>query len=310
MQSLYEAHGVRRSGAWVTIGSFDGVHLGHQHIIRSLVEHARRADSPAVVVTFFPHPQKVLKNFEEPFYLSTPEEKDEQTRNLGVDSILTIYFDLPFSKTSAGDFMRRLHSQLAFSRLLIGPDFTLGANREGNFSMLERIGRDLGYKVTAFEPVRMETGKFSSSGIRDLLNAGDIAEANRLLGRSYQISGPVVHGDSRGKHIGIPTANLAVWKEKLVPAVGVYAALAEVDGHIYPSVVNIGHRPTFYEIPADKSIEVHLLQFNRDIYGQQMRLNLVERIRPEKKFASAQELMDQIQQDIRQTKEMLAHATD
>ncbi len=308
MRSLHDAHGVRRGGAWITIGSFDGVHLGHQHIIRSLVEQARRSDSPAVVVTFFPHPQKVLRNFEEPFYLSTPEEKDEQMNLLRVGSVLTIHFDLPFSKTPARDFMRCLHSRLAFSRLMIGHDFTLGANREGNFNMLERIGRDLGYRVTAVEPVRMETGKISSSGIRDLLNAGEIAKANRLLGRPYQISGPVVHGDGRGKHIGIPTANLAVWKEKLVPAVGVYAAQAEVDGRTYPSVVNIGHRPTFYEVPADKSIEVHLLQFNRDIYGQQMRLNLVERIRPEMKFASAQELMDQIQQDIRQTKEMLAHA--
>ena len=308
MRQNVAPHGVRRGGAWITIGSFDGVHLGHQHIIRSLVERARRHDSPTVVVTFFPHPQKVLRNFEEPFYLNTPEEKDELMQNLGVDSVLTIHFDLPFSKTSAGDFMRCLHNQLAFSFLMIGHDFSLGANREGNFNMLERIGRDLGYRVSAVEPVRMETGKISSSGIRDLLNSGDIAMANRLLGRPYQVSGPVVHGDGRGKHIGIPTANLAVWEEKLVPAVSVYAALAEVDGRTYPSVVNIGHRPTFYEVPADKSIEVHLLQFNRDIYGQQMRLNLVERIRPEMKFASAQELMDQIQQDIRQTKEMFAHA--
>jgi riboflavin kinase/FMN adenylyltransferase len=303
-------HGARSGGAWVTIGSFDGVHVGHQHIIRSLVEQARRANSPAVAVTFFPHPQKVLRNLEEPFYLSTPEEKDELMSNLGVDSVLTIHFDLSFSKTSAADFMRCLHNQLAFSRLMIGQDFTLGANREGNFSMLEQIGQKLGYQVAAIEPVRIESRTISSSGIRDLLNAGKIAEANRNLGHPYQLSGSVIHGDGRGKHIGIPTANLAVWEEKLVPAVGVYAALAEVDGRTHASVANIGHRPTFYENPAEKSIEVHLLEFNREIYGQRMRLNLVERIRPEIKFSSAQELMDQIHQDISQTKEILAHAAD
>lgn len=303
-------HGARGGGAWITIGSFDGVHLGHQHIIRSLVEQARRANSPAVAVTFYPHPQKVLRNVGEPFYLSTPEEKDGLMSNLGVDSVLTIHFDLPFSKTSAADFMRCLHNQLAFSRLMIGHDFTLGANREGNFSMLERIGQELGYQVAAIEPVRIESRTISSSGIRDLLTAGNIAEANRYLGRPYQLSGPVVHGDGRGKHIGIPTANLAVWEEKLVPAVGVYAALAEVEGLTYDSVVNIGHRPTFYEHPAEKSIEVHLLEFDREIYGQRMRLKLVERIRPEIRFSSAQELMDQIHKDISQTKEILTHASD
>jgi len=308
MQSPLNKHDSHNRAAWLTIGSFDGVHMGHQHIIRSLVEKSRQNQCPAVVVTFFPHPQKVLGKIEEPFYLNTPEEKDELMQQLGVDSVLTIHFDLIFSKTTAADFMHMLHHQMAFSHLMIGYNFTLGANREGNSSVLKSIGRKLGYRVEAIKPVQIDAQTVSSSYIRDLLNSGNITSANRFLGRPYQLSGTVIHGDGRGKHIGIPTANLAVWKEKLVPASGVYATIAEMDRHSHAAVVNIGHRPTFYENSTEKSIEVHLLDFSQVIYGDVMRLNLVERIRSEKKFASVQELINQIHEDINQTKEILTHA--
>ena len=296
-----------KGGAWVTIGAFDGVHLGHQQVIRSLAEKADNHRQLAVVVTFYPHPQKVLRNIAEPFYLNTPEEKDEIFRMLGVDSILTVHFTHQFAKTSADQFMHSLHAQLAFSNLLVGHDFRLGAGRQGDFTVLEAIGAELGYQVAAVEPLLLDGETVSSSRIRGLLREGRIAQANRLLGRPYELSGPVVHGDGRGKHIGIPTANLAVWAEKMIPATGVYAAFAEIEDQRHLSVVNIGHGPTFYEHPAEKGIEVHMLDFNQDIYGKYMRLRLVERIRPEIKFSSAAELMDRIQEDIRISKEVLIH---
>ncbi len=309
MQPTIETHATHSGGAWVTIGSFDGVHYGHRHIIDTLVENARKNHSPSVVVTFYPHPHKVLRNIEEPFYLCTPEEKDKLIKNMGVDSVLTIYFNHDFSKTPADQFMRSLHGQLAFSQLMIGYDFRLGANREGDFSTLGKIGEKIGYRVTAINPMQMDGMTISSSHIRHLLNEGNITEANRFLGRLYDLSGYVIHGDGRGKHIGIPTANLSIWKEKLAPAPGVYAAFAELDGQNRFSVVNIGYRPTFYQSPAKKSIEVHLLNFDQDIYRKWMRLQLVERIRSEIKFSSADELMDQIHKDISLSKEVLSHAS-
>jgi riboflavin kinase / FMN adenylyltransferase len=310
MRQPLETNAARGGGAWLTIGSFDGVHFGHQQVVRSLVEKAKEGHAPAVVVTFFPHPQKVLREVSEPFYLSTPEEKNAVLHQLGVNSILTIHFDRQFSQTPADRFMRLLHRQLGFTHLMIGHDFRLGANREGDYARLEHIGSQLGYQVTAIQPVQLDGETVSSSQIRTLLREGNISQANCLLGRTYQLEGPVVHGDGRGRHIGIPTANLAGWREKLIPATGVYAAFCQLAGQEYQAVVNIGPRPTFYETPAEKSIEVHILDFKQEIYGQPMRLRLVERIRPEIKFSSADELMDQIRKDIGVSREVLAHASD
>lgn len=296
-------------GAWVTIGSFDGVHIGHQEIIKTLVNGARVDNTTSVIITFYPHPAKVLRPFPDPFYLSTPEEKDKALTMLGLGSVLTIRFDRQLANLTAYDFMSILHNQLKFSCLLIGYDFKLGRNREGDITKLREIGEKLGYCVRAIEPLQSTAQVVSSSLIRKLISEGDITTANTMLGRWYPVSGKVVHGDGRGKHIGIPTANIEPWSEKLIPKIGVYAALAEVNGSLQQAVVNIGRRPTFYATPQQQTIEVHLLNFNRDIYGLTLSLNFIKRIRDEVRFNSTEELMRQIGKDIKDSKEELEHAT-
>jgi riboflavin kinase/FMN adenylyltransferase len=298
-----------RQGAWITIGSFDGVHIGHQQIIKTLQDGAIKNKTSSIVVTFFPHPAKVLRTFPEPFYLSTPEEKDSALTKLGLSSVLTIRFNQLIAGLTAHDFIKILHNQLKFSCLLIGYDFKLGANREGDIHRLREIGEELGYCVRAIEPLQATSLVVSSSLIRKLISEGDISTANTMLGRPYPISGAIVHGDGRGKHIGIPTANIEPWSEKLIPKTGVYAALAELNGSHYQSVVNIGNRPTFYSTPSQQTIEVHLLDFSKDIYGSWLCLNFVKRIRDEVKFNSAEDLMLQIRKDIKDSREVLVHAT-
>ena len=299
----------RQQGAWVTIGSFDGVHIGHQQIIKTLTEGAKAEKSASVIVTFFPHPAKVLRPFPDPFYLSTPEEKDATLARLGLTSVLTINFSRELANLTAFEFMSILHRQLKFSCLLIGYDFRLGANREGDFYKLRDIGEHLGYCVRAIEPLQSTSQVVSSSLIRKLISEGEITASNIMLGQEYTVSGEIVHGDGRGRHIGIPTANIEPWKEKLIPKIGVYAAFAQLEGYRYKAVVNIGRRPTFYDKPALQTIEVHLLDFDKDIYGSHLSLNFFERIRDEVKFNSADELMGQIRKDIMDSREMLEHAT-
>jgi len=295
--------------AWVTIGTFDGIHLGHRTILERLVKGAKEENSKAVVVTFFPYPAMVLKSIQEPYYLTTPEEKNRLMASLGVDSILTLHFDQRLASKTAHEFMQALYDQLHFSCLLIGYDFRLGRDREGDLEMLRKIGAELGYCVHAI-PAHQQLGQpVSSSRIRSLLAGGDVQTAASLLGRYYELSGEVIHGDGRGRHIGIPTANLDVWREKMMPSSGVYAAIAELDGEFLQAVINVGSRPTFYNGDAIQTIEAHLLDFQGEIYGRRMTLQLVERLRPETKFENASALMDQIRKDIAMTRRVLDHAS-
>lgn len=294
-------------GAWLTIGSFDGIHLGHQRIINKLVAGSHKENKSAIIITFYPHPVKVLNKVEGPYYLTSPEEKDKILSDLGVDSIITLPFNQKFAKQSASSFIKQLHNQIRFSCLLIGHDFKLGANRGGDIHKLNELGSELGFCVQASEPFEINSTPISSSIIRNLIRSGEMRSAAKLLGKSYSISGRIIHGDGRGKHIGLPTANLDVWPEKLLPDVGVYAAFAEINGKQIQSVVNIGNRPTFYQKPAQQTIEAHLLGFDQEIYSQNMRLSLIQRIRTEMKFDNAQTLMVQIKQDIQFAREVLAH---
>lgn len=295
------------SGAFITIGSFDGIHLGHQAILHKLVKESHESGNKAIVVTFFPHPAKLFRDVKGPYYLTSPEEKDELLTSLGVDTILTLHFDHSLAKKSAASFIRLLHDQLHFSCLLIGYDFRLGSNRDGDFHLLTELGKELGYCVRAIDPFVQTSQTVSSSIIRDLIQTGDIAAANELLGRPYSLEGIVVHGDGRGKHIGLPTANLSVWDEKLLPKGGIYAAFAYLGGQRYLSAINIGSRPTFYKLPAQQTIEAFILDFDKNIYGQKVRLDIIQHIRSEKKFDSADDLMVQINKDIQQTREVLTH---
>ncbi|MGD9092215.1 MAG: riboflavin biosynthesis protein RibF, partial [Anaerolineales bacterium] len=230
MQHYRSLDGVQLQHAWLTIGSFDGVHKGHQEVVRRLVAGAKKAGSPAVVLTFFPHPAIVLKKRQKPFYLTTPDERAGLLGELGVDVVVTHPFNLNVSQLSALDFMEKINSHLDLSHLCIGHDFALGRNREGDIAKLRELGGKLDYEVEVVLPIKYEGEVISSSKIRADLANGDINHANKLLGRPYQLSGEVVAGDGRGKTIGIPTANLAVWEERAIPKAGVYVSRANVNG--------------------------------------------------------------------------------
>ena len=295
--------------AWITIGSFDGIHLGHQKIIDNLVKGAKINGAPSIVITFYPHPAVCIRNITDPYYLTSPEEKDQILSKLGVNSILTIHFDHTISQLSPRDFISTLHRQLKFSCLLVGYDFHLGADREGSLKILKYLGDKMGFCVRAIKPLQKQSKPISSSAIRSVLKKGDLSTANTLLGYPYSIEGIVIHGDGRGKHIGIPTANLSVWKKKLLPSEGVYAAFIYINKKRFPAVVSIGFRPTFYEIPEQQTIEAHILNFSDQIYGKQVKLQFILRLRDEKKFGSVKELIQQVRKDISDAEEALRNDT-
>ncbi len=305
MRHLTSLDDVYLPAAWATIGSFDGVHRGHQAIIRRLVEGAHAAGVPAAVVTFFPHPSVVLRGSQGPFFLNTPEERAELLAQMDVDYVVTLHFDRQMAALSAEDFMRMLSAHLGLKRLFVGWNFALGRGREGNVERLRALGEQMGYQLELNEPFEIGGEPVSSSRIRALLNRGAVDEAAALLGRPYVISGEVVHGDGRGHGLGIPTANLSVWQERIVPAVGVYATWAIVDGARHRAVTNIGVRPTFENEPVFARVETHMLDFDHDLYGRKMQLEFIQFLRREQRFPSIQALLDQIHADIARAREVL-----
>jgi riboflavin kinase/FMN adenylyltransferase len=294
--------------AWLTIGTFDGVHLGHQAVISRLVHGAHLHNKPAIVVTFFPHPAEILRGLNGPYYLSTPQERESMIKALGVDEVISLNFTQEFAKKTAREFIQDLHTQTPFTHLLVGYDFRFGAKREGDNSILRQLGHEFNFEIQTISPQLLHDRVISSSAIRQLILNHEIRQAAELLGRWYSVSGEVVHGDGRGKHIGVPTANVSAWSRQLMPPTGVYAARVDVDNQSYPAVLNIGNRPTFYFPPVEQTIEVHLLDLHEDIYGKTIKVNFIDFIRLEKRFNSAEELMDQIRKDIQTTREVLDHA--
>lgn len=308
MQHFTSLEPLRLQGAWVTIGAFDGVHRGHQALLRDFVAEARAHNAPAVVVTFYPHPAEVLGNRRNPFYLSTPEEKAALIARLGVDVLVTHPFNREVAQRSARDFMEDLHAHLGLRRLWVGYDFALGRHREGDIPTLRRLGEALGYTLHVVEAYRQDGMVVSSTRIRQALAAGDVALAARLLGRPYAVPGKVTRGDGRGRQLGFPTANLAVWPKRMMPAAGVYACQAEAAGEVYPAVVNLGVRPTFERRAVAPRLEAHLLDFSGDLYGQTLTLHFIARLRPEQRFPSAEALAAQIARDVAAAREALQHS--
>jgi riboflavin kinase / FMN adenylyltransferase len=291
---------------WLTIGSFDGVHCGHQAIINQLVQDAHAAGALAAVLTFFPHPSAVLGKRQEPFYLTTPDERANLLERLGVDVVVTHPFSLEVAAMTAQEFMALVFRQLHPRHLRVGYDFALGRGREGNVERLQQIGDALGFTLDVIQPVQMEGEIVSSSQIRVALSAGDVTKASRLLGRPYEVSGEIIHGDGRGRLLGIPTANLDIWPQRVLPRVGVYACRAQIDGESWGAVTNVGVRPTFENQAARPQIEAHVLGLNRDLYGEQIRLDFIERLRDEQRFPNVDALVAQIRLDIRKAIERLS----
>ncbi len=289
----------------VSIGVFDGVHLGHQRLIRRLVAEARATDRCSVVLTFFPHPDVVLKHVSGRYYLTSPEERARLLLDLGVDWVLTHPFNEEVRRIRAADFVDQMREHLKMSALWVGPDFALGYQREGDVAFLREQGAQKGFVVETVNLMLGESGEIiSSSRIREALRAGDVAQAAVWLGRPYQVSGEVVHGDHRGRTIGFPTANVDVWEEQLLPSNGVYACWAHLGDEQFMAVTNIGVRPTF---DGDGlTVEAHLLDFDRDIYGERLRLDFVRRLRGERRFSGVDALVAQIRQDVEEGRAVLA----
>jgi riboflavin kinase/FMN adenylyltransferase len=289
---------------WLTIGTFDGVHVGHQEIVRGLAAGAHATRSQAVVVTFHPHPAAVVRKQAVPNLLTMPDERAEYLSEAGADVVIIQPFDQQVAGTSAVDFLTLLKKHLGFNHFWVGYDFTLGHNREGDVDRLRELGHTLDYEIKVIPPVQADGHIISSSYIRGLLREGKVAQAAQELGRMYRISGDVIKGDGRGRALGIPTANLMLPHEKFIPGAGVYACIARVGALSLPAAVNIGVRPTFDGETGGTHIEAHLLDYEGDLYGQQVSLHFLAHLRGEKKFASIQALIEQVQADIQKTREL------
>jgi riboflavin kinase/FMN adenylyltransferase len=292
------------AASWLTVGVFDGVHRGHQQIIRALTAGAHQAGAPAVVVTFWPHPARVLGSGEVKC-LTMPDERAELLFALGVDAVVTQPFDGNLAETSADDFVARLAERLHFRHLLIGYDFALGRGRQGDASRLRDIGRRLDYALDVVPAVGDESGVISSTEIRKLVATGDVAEAAKLLGHNYALHGLVVHGDGRGRDLGFPTANIDYPAPKILPSNGIYACWVRMGGRKQPAAVNVGVRPQFQSVAAAPVVEGYVLDFEGDLYGHDVRLEFVARLRAELRFPSVDALVDRIRRDVSQTRELL-----
>lgn len=289
----------------IAIGVFDGVHRGHQALVRRLVSEAHAQDHLAVILTFYPHPDIVLGRASGRFYLSTPDQRAEMLKELGVDLTITHPFDESVREIRAVDFVRQLVKHLRMKALWVGEDFALGYRREGNVPFLTKLGADYDFTVNVIDFVHPDGngGRVSSSQVRQFILDGDMASTSEWLGRAYFVEGEVIHGDKRGRTIGFPTANLAIWSEQLLPKLGVYAGWATISGETHMAVTNVGIRPTF--AGDDLRVETHLLDFDREIYGEQLRLTFETFLRPEQKFDGIDQLKAQLATDIQNGREFL-----
>jgi riboflavin kinase/FMN adenylyltransferase len=287
----------------VTIGAFDGVHRGHRVVIDSVRRAAVGRGRAAVVVTFFPHPGVVLGRAE-PFYLTSTEEKIAVLDAAGIDLVVVMPFTLETARTRAADYVSMLVEQLRMREVHVGYDFAFGYQREGTVDFLRRTGPERGFDAVVIDALTNDGETISSTGIRQALRAGDVARAAQWLGRPFQLSGTVIEGDRRGRTIGVPTANLDVWKDHAVPAKGVYACWAWVGDAKFGAAVNVGVRPTVADDPFP-TVEAHLLDFDRNIYGTTVALDFVARLRDERRFPGLDALLAQIKRDVEMTRRML-----
>lgn len=287
----------------ITIGVFDGVHLGHRHLIDHLQKQAQAMDCLAGIVTFRQHPQQVLSPQSKVSYLITLDERLALLRGLGIEFVAPLSFTRDLAQTSPREFVLALRRYLKMKSLVIGPDFALGKGREGNAAVLFGLGREIGFSVHVVPPKVLDGEIVSSTAIRQALAQGDLPKVQKMLGRPYSLWGPVIHGVERGRTLGFPTANLDVNSNRGLPANGVYVTRAYVGDKEYPSVTNIGVRPTFGQ--QERTVEVHLLDTDMKLYDQELRIEVLERLRGEQRFASAGELVAQMEKDVVQAREVL-----
>ena len=282
----------------ITLGTFDGIHLGHKEIIEAVVQKATEFGGRSLLITFSPHPRKVIPGGNKIKLLSTLSEKKKIIETFGMDNLLVIQFTKEFSQQTPEEFVDKyLINGIGVKEIVIGYDHHFGKGRGGDIEILKKKGEEIGFGVTAVPEYKIDDIIVSSTKIRKALIAGDIVNANKMLGRFYSFEGVVVPGDKRGRELGFPTANLLVENEdKLLPATGIYAAECIVEEKKHNALLSIGSRPTFHE--AGEIIpEVYIIDFNKQIYNQSVRVNVVDRIRGEEKFSSAEELVKQMKND-------------
>jgi len=294
--------------AVVTIGNFDGVHLGHQALFSMVIEKARLMDGRAVAITFEPHPVRVLKQNGLPPLITVYERKIELIARTGIDVLICIQFTPEFAALSPRAFVADLLvNRIGTKAIVVGEDYAFGKNREGNLALLQEYARQFDFNVYMVGEIRTSDGsvqRISSTRIRDLVTQGDVDSARTLLGRNYQVRGDVIPGRNRGgRQLGFPTANIRIQNE-LCPKTGSYAVTVDLENTSYPGVANIGYSPTFDD--RQFTFEVHLIGFSGDLYGKHLRVNFVKRLRGEKRFGSSAELSAQIKRDVADALKILA----
>jgi riboflavin kinase/FMN adenylyltransferase len=288
----------------LTIGVFDGVHAGHRYLLEKLKQRAAEKNLLSGVVTFNPHPQSVLHPHDQLPWLSDVEDRVGAIQELGINIVAVLTFTPRVAKLSAREFMSLVKKQLKMQGIIVGPDFALGQEREGNINLLRTLGREMKFSVEAIPPYTINGEVVSSTLIRQALIQGDMKRVKRLMGRYFYIRGKVITSDKRGRVLGFPTANLNMKPQQALPGNGIYATIVQVDGKQFPSATNIGIRPTFGE--GEKTVEAHLLNYKGDLYGKEIRLEFVQKLRDEQRFHSAEELKVQIEKDVRKVEALLA----
>ncbi len=286
----------------MAIGVFDGVHLGHQQVVRQTITDAQQHEAISVVVTFDCHPSSVVAPDRAPPLIYSLTKKLRVIESLGIDTTLLIHFDKSFSEVPAEEFIAGLvHDFKSIHSICVGSSFTFGHKRLGNVDLLKKLGEDFNFIVHGLAAVSLDGERVSSTRIREAIRAGNLDQASQMLGRAYSLVGKIIEGDKVGRRLGFPTANLDVTNLALPPN-GVYAAHAQVGGKIFRAAVNIGLRPTMKISSPQLHVEAHLLDFSGEIYGKEMELTFVEKLRDEQKFSSAETLKQQIAKDVEAAK--------
>ncbi|MFH1382878.1 MAG: bifunctional riboflavin kinase/FAD synthetase [Chloroflexota bacterium] len=281
----------------LTIGVFDGVHLGHRYLIARLIEQARQQNLLSGIVTFRQHPLEVLSPETVLPYLTNLTEKVRLLKKEGVDEVIVLSFTRRLAGYSAHQFVGLLKKHLRLRGLVIGPDFVLGNNREGNADVLRQLGREMGFSVTVLPPVNAGGEVVSSTLIRAVLAAGDMNKVAGLIGRPFSLQGRVITGAGRGARLGFPTANIEIDPKQALPPDGIYVTLSYVDGKTCQSVTSIGLRPTFGN--NERTVETYIIDYDGNLYGRELRIDIVRRLRDEKRFENVEDLKKQIAEDVK-----------
>jgi len=291
---------------FLAIGVFDGVHLGHQAVISTSAKHAGETGGTAVVVTFDPHPLKVLRPNNAPHLLTATQHKIALIRDLGVAHLLVLHFDRAFAATSPEDFVRQLvENSKPLREICVGHEWSFGRGRTGNLALLKELGQRDGFNVIGVEAVTLNGEVVSSTAIRKAVEEGNLVKGTQMLGREYTILGTVIRGEQLGRKLGFPTANLSAHSEQFPPN-GVYIVEARLAGSLYRGVANLGFRPTVAAGKPERLLELHLFDLDRELYGEEMEVRFLRYLRPEQKFADIEALKTQIASDVRQARESFA----